>query len=276
MRTVVHLSDLHFGRVDQALLAPLRESVMAAHPDLVVVSGDLTQRARRKQFRAAAAWLATLPGPRLVVPGNHDVPLYDVVRRFVAPLARFRRYIEDEEFPYYQDDEIAAIAINTARSLTFKGGRINQAQVDEVARRFHGLPEAVTRIVVSHHPFDLPEGAEASNLVGRAQMAMQAFAGCGVDLFLSGHLHLTHSGSTARRYAIDGFAALVVQAGTATSTRGRGEANAFNVIRIGTTEMVLETMAWMPGAGRFMAGPRQVFEYVHGQGWRPAQPRRQC
>src|SRR5690606_39266891 len=102
MRTIVHLSDIHFGRVDEALLEPLRNAVESAHPDLVVVSGDLTQRARRAQFRAAAAWLTTLPRPRLVVPGNHDVPLYDVVRRFVAPLARFRRYIEARGFPYYQ------------------------------------------------------------------------------------------------------------------------------------------------------------------------------
>ena len=267
MRTVVHLSDLHFGAIDESLLAPLADAVEAARPDLVVVSGDLTQRARSAQFRAAAAWLRTLPGPRLVVPGNHDVPLYDVLRRFLAPLARFRRHIEDEEFPYYEDGEIAAIGINTARSLTFKGGRINREQVAEVARRFAGLPEAVTRIVVSHHPFDLPDGAEASDLVGRADMAMQAFSGCGVDLFLSGHLHRTHAGNTARRYAIDGFAALVVQAGTAASTRGRGEANSFNVVRIGATDMALETLAWDQGAGRFLPFSRQAFGYVHGRGW---------
>lgn len=271
MRTLVHLSDLHFGRVDAALLAPLREAVFAARPDLVVVSGDLTQRARRSQFRAAAAWLGTLPGPQLLVPGNHDVPLYDVARRFLAPLARFRRYISAEAFPYHEDGEIAAIAINTARSLAFKGGRINRDQVDEVARRFQGLPEAVTRIVVSHHPFDLPEGAEATDLVGRAQMAMQAFAGCGVDLFLSGHLHRTHSGNTARRYAIAGFAALVVQAGTATSTRGRGESNAFNVLRIGAADMQVDTLGWAPEAGCFQRVSRQAFDYRHGRGWAPRQ-----
>jgi 3',5'-cyclic AMP phosphodiesterase CpdA len=271
MRTLVHLSDLHFGRVDDVLLAPLREAVVSARPDLVVVSGDLTQRARSSQFRAAAAWLATLPGPRLVVPGNHDVPLYDVARRFLAPLSRFRREIEAREYPYYEDDEIAAIAINTARSLTFKGGRINREQVDEVARRFNGLPESVTRIVVSHHPFDLPDGAGATDLVGRAGMAMQAFAGCGVDLFLSGHLHRTHTGNTARRYAIEGFAALVVQAGTATSTRGRGESNAFNVVRIGATDMQVETLAWVPDGGSFQPSSRQSFDYLHGRGWAPRQ-----
>ncbi|MEO5565329.1 MAG: metallophosphoesterase family protein [Luteimonas sp.] len=271
MRTLVHLSDLHFGRVDAALLAPLRTAVEAAHPDLVVVSGDLTQRARRKQFRAAAAWLETLPGPRLVVPGNHDIPLYDVVRRFVAPLSRFRRYVEEREFPYYQDEEIAAIAINTARSLTFKGGRINQAQVDEVASRFRGMPEAITRIVVSHHPFDLAEDGDSSDRVGRAQMAMQAFAGCGVDFFLSGHLHHTRAGSTARNYPIDGFAALVIQAGTATSTRGRGEPNAFNVLRIGATTLQLETLAWSADAGSFQPYSTQAFDYVSGRGWAPRQ-----
>ncbi|MDQ2701631.1 MAG: metallophosphoesterase [Pseudomonadota bacterium] len=271
MRTLVHLSDLHFGAIDEALLAPLAQAVADARPDLVVVSGDLTQRARTRQFRAAAAWLRTLPGPQLVVPGNHDVPLYDVLRRFMAPLVRFRRHIEDQAFPYYEDGEIAAIGINTARSLTFKGGRINREQVTEVARRFGGLPESVTRIVVSHHPFDLPEGAEASDLVGRAGMAMEAFSGCGADLFLSGHLHRTHAGNTARRYAIDGFAALVVQAGTAASTRGRGEANAFNLLHIGATDMALETLAWNREAGRFLPFSRQAFDYVHRRGWAPRQ-----
>ena len=269
MRTLVHLSDLHFGRVDPALLAPLADAVAAIAPDLVVVSGDFTQRARTGQFRDAAQWLSGLPQPQVLVPGNHDVPLYDVVRRFVAPLRRFRKWIEDDPYPWHADAEIAVIGINTARSLTFKGGRINQQQVDEVARRFAGLPDAVTRIVVSHHPFDLPEGGEESDLVGRADMAMRAFSGCGVDLFLSGHLHHSHAGSTAKRYLIDGFAALVIQAGTATSTRGRGEANAFNVIRIGATEMALDTWQWDPEAGRFAAVATACFDYVQGRGWAP-------
>ena len=272
MRTLVHLSDLHYGRVDAALLAPLARAVAAARPDLVVVSGDFTQRARTAQFRAAAAWLQQLPRPQLLVPGNHDVPLYDVVRRFLSPLTRFRRWIEDDPYPAFLDDEIAVVGINTARSLTFKGGRINREQVAEVERRFQGLPERVTRIVVSHHPFDLPGDAKPSELVGRAGMAMQVFAGCGVDLFLSGHLHRSHSSSTAERYLIDGFAALVIQAGTATSTRGRGEANAFNVLRIGDdTTMALETWHWQPEQGGFGPGEAQAFEYRSGRGWAPKQ-----
>jgi 3',5'-cyclic AMP phosphodiesterase CpdA len=272
MRAVVHLSDLHFGRVDPALLEPLHDAVHELRPDLLVVSGDLTQRARRAQFAQAAAFLDTLPRPQLVVPGNHDVPLYDVARRFLAPLKRFRRRIEADEFPYYEDAEIAAIGLNTARSLTFKGGRVNREQGAEVERRFHGLPEPVTRIVVSHHPFDLPEGSDDDDLVGRADMAMRAFAGCGVDVFLSGHLHTTHVGSTARRYRIEGYAALAVQAGTATSTRERGEANAFNVLRIGLRSLALETWSWHPEAGQFQPAPERRFAWIEGQGWGPAEP----
>jgi 3',5'-cyclic AMP phosphodiesterase CpdA len=268
MRTLVHLSDLHFGRVDEALLGPLAAAIGAAAPDLVAISGDLTQRAREAQFRAAAAFLRTLPGPQIVVPGNHDVPLYDVLRRFLAPLARFRRHIDAEEFPAFVDEEIAVVGLNTARSLTFNGGRINREQVAEVAERLKGLPEAVTRIVVTHHPFDLPAEGDESDLVGRATMAMEAFAGCGVDVFLSGHLHHSHVRDTAQRYRIDGYAALVIQAGTATSTRGRGEANAFNVLRIGRDTLALETWQWQPDACVFAPVAQRDFRYQSGRGWR--------
>jgi 3',5'-cyclic AMP phosphodiesterase CpdA len=270
MRTLVHLSDLHFGRIDPQLPGPLRQAIEAVAPDVVVVSGDLTQRARRSQFRDAAAFLQTLPGPRIVVPGNHDVPMYDVVRRFVAPLARFREFIDADPFPGFIDDEIAVVGVNTARSLTFKDGRINRDQVAEVERRFRGLPDAVTRIVVTHHPFDDAEDHHRQrDLVGRAAMAMEAFAAAGVDLFLSGHLHMTRTGSTARRYRIAGFAALVVQSGTTTSTRGRGEANAFNVLRIGSDALDLETWTWRAEQEAFAANAPQRFAYTQGAGWAP-------
>ena len=116
MRTLVHLSDLHFGRVDHTLLAPLRTLVERIDPDVLVVSGDLTQRAKPEQFEEARAWLDTLPGPQIIVPGNHDISLYNVFRRFVKPLARYRRYITDDLDPFYLDDEIAVVGVNTAIS----------------------------------------------------------------------------------------------------------------------------------------------------------------
>lgn len=244
MRTLVHLSDLHFGRVDAELLDPLHDLVHRIAPEVVVVSGDLTQRAKSEQFEQARAWLDTLPGPQIIVPGNHDISLYNVFRRFVLPLERYKRYITDELEPVYVDDEIAVMGINTARSLTFKDGRVNKEQVEAIRARLGGLDRHITRIVVTHHPFDLPAHADQAALVDRAPMAMAAFSQCGVDLLLSGHMHASHSGSTADRYQMSEYAALVVQAGTATSTRGRGEVNSFNVVRVEHDKVEVDRYGW--------------------------------
>ncbi|MGJ7918391.1 metallophosphoesterase family protein [Massilia sp. LXY-6] len=244
MRTLVHLSDLHFGRVDQELLDPLRELVHRIAPTVVVVSGDLTQRAKSEQFEEARAWLDTLPGPQIIVPGNHDISLYNVFRRFVLPLERYKRHITDDLDPVYIDDEIAVLGVNTARSLTWKDGRVNKEQVEKICATLAGLPEGVTRVVVTHHPFDLPEGAQEDDLVDRAHMAMDVFADVGVDLLMAGHLHQSHAGNTQARYKISEYAALVVQAGTATSTRGRGEVNSFNVIRIEPRKIEVDRYGW--------------------------------
>lgn len=244
MRTLVHLSDLHFGRVDDALLAPLRERIEAIAPDVLVVSGDLTQRAKAEQFEQARAYLDTLPGPQIIVPGNHDISLYNVFRRFVLPLDRYKRYITDDLSPSYVDDEIAVLGVNTARSLTIKDGRVNEEQIQDIQRQLEGLDPNITRVIVTHHPFDLPETFDERDLLGRAPMAMEVFAKSGVDILLAGHMHVSHAASTASRYRIDEFAALVIQAGTATSTRGRGETNSFNVVRIEHERVEVERFGW--------------------------------
>ena len=251
MRTLVHLSDLHFGRVDPGLVDPLVEAARAAAPHAVVVSGDLTQRAKAREYRAARAFLDRLPKPQVVVPGNHDVPLYRVWERFVSPLGKYRRWISADLEPMYVDDELAVVGVNTARSLTFKGGRINDKQIEALRDRLAPLPESVTKVVVTHHPFDLPDDPGNDELVGRARMAMEAFAHCGVDVLLAGHFHTSQSGATAGRYDLAGYAALAVQAGTATSTRERGEANAFNVLRIENRAVEVERRAWRSGSRRF-------------------------
>ncbi|MDN4052233.1 metallophosphoesterase family protein [Massilia sp. YIM B02763] len=244
MRTLVHLSDLHFGRVDPALLDPLRDLVHRIAPTAVVVSGDLTQRAKSEEFEQARAWLDTLPEPQIIVPGNHDISLYNVFRRFVLPLDRYKRYITDDLDPVYIDDEIAVLGVNTARSLTFKDGRVNKEQVAKIRETLSGLDPKMTRVVVTHHPFDLPQGSEERDLVDRAGMAMDVFKDLGVDLLMAGHLHLSHAGNTQARYKISEYAALVVQAGTATSTRGRGEVNSFNVIRIERERIEVDRYGW--------------------------------
>src|SRR5215213_12041328 len=105
MRTLVHISDLHFGRLDPRTVPALRDAILASRPDILVVSGDLTQRARNAQFASARRFLDSLPVPRVVVPGNHDVPLYNLMARWLWPLAAYRRHIEDDIEPFYADGE---------------------------------------------------------------------------------------------------------------------------------------------------------------------------
>lgn len=258
MRKLLHLSDLHFGRVNHALVEPLLEAAQRLDPDLTVISGDFTQRARRLEYKAAQAFLARLPEPRLVVPGNHDIPLWDVVRRFASPLGRYRRYITSDLAPFFHDEEIAVLGINTARSLTRKYGRINQEQIAHAREVFAEIGTGLTKVVVTHHPFDLPPGTN-HRLVGRSAMAMRGLAAAGVDLILSGHLHLQHTGLTAKRYQIEGHSALVAQTGTTISTRGRGEANSFNFIRIEPALIEIEPYLWQPERAQFIARPRESF-----------------
>ncbi len=268
MRTIVHLSDLHFGKVHRARLEPLAQAVAAIAPDLVAVSGDLTQRARLGQFREAKSFLATLPLPQVVVPGNHDVPLFNLALRFGDPLGRFRRLITYDLTPSFLDDEIAVLGINTTRAFTRKHGRIHERQARQICEDFARASAGQARIVVTHHPFDLPVGARQTDLVRRAEQAMRIFASCGVDLFLSGHLHFSGTGSTAR-YAIPGYAALVVQAGTATSTRRRGEENSFNLIRIDGLLVHVEHHVWQPSALQFARTETASFRHSKTEGWLP-------
>ena len=239
MRVLAHLSDLHFGRVDEAVLEPLRRRLAALAPDAVVVSGDLTQRARSGQFREARAFLDTLPRPQVVVPGNHDVPLYNVLARFLRPFARYRRLIGDELEPCFVDDEIFVLGVNTARSLAFKGGRVNDAQLARIEERLR-RHERLTKILVMHHPV---EGLERLR---------------GVDVLLTGHLHAS---------ARTGGSTLLVQAGTATSRRTRAEANAFNLLRVAPRRIEVEHYE-LRGAD-FAIAASETFVREGGT-WKPA------
>jgi 3',5'-cyclic AMP phosphodiesterase CpdA len=267
MRIVAHLSDLHFGAVDPRLLEPLRRRVLEIEPHVVAVSGDITQRATPAQFREAGRFLDTLPKPQVVVPGNHDVPLYNVFQRFFAPLDKFRRYICDDLEPAYLDDELAIVGVNTARSLTFKGGRINERQVEQLRAALSILHDGITKIVVTHHPFDMPlDWDHRHQLLGRAAIALKALATCGASVYISGHMHKIHAGEPSFPFDIGGFRALMVAAGTATSTRSRGESNSFNALRISPRHVVVESFEWDEKAGAFNPSRSRSFRRSP-QGW---------
>ena len=203
--------------------------------------------------------------PQIVVPGNHDIPLHNVFARFFEPLTKYKRYITDDLHPVYEDEELAVVGVNTARSLVFKGGRINETQVARLREKFCSLDDQIVKVLVTHHPFDLPEGYNERDLVGRARMAMTHLAECGADLFLAGHLHISHTGHT-KRYNISGHSALVVQAGTATSTRERGETNSFNLLRIAYPDITVEKFSWEPLNNSFQRSTLEQFKQTV-EGW---------
>jgi 3',5'-cyclic AMP phosphodiesterase CpdA len=253
VRTIAHISDLHFGRADPAIVDGLLEALGVASPDAIVVSGDLTQRAKKKQFRAAKAFLDAMPAvPRVVVPGNHDVSTTNLFERVVRPLKRYRKFIERDLAPFWSDEEIAIAGVNTVRLMSTKDGRINRLQVEEVCGRFAELQGDEVRVVVTHQPLDLPADDVTHPVVTRAKMAMERFAACGVDLFLSGHLHVGLSLASSVRYPIAGYSAVMVHSGTSVSTRTRNEANGWNLIRVQPGEIEIERMVW--GGKRFAMG----------------------
>ena len=222
MARIVHLSDLHFGAHDDRLVAAVGRKVDELKPDLVVISGDFTQRARTEQFKEACRFLEQLRDAGhevLGVPGNHDVPLYDVLRRFLSPLTRYRRFIDETLCPFIELPGVAVLGINTARSATFKDGRINQDQVEFIRETFARTSSESMRVLVTHHPvFAVKVGEQVERAIGRQELALDAIEDAGVDMLLAGHAHHASS-ELASDLVTRAGSALVVQAGTDAGSR---------------------------------------------------------
>ncbi len=266
MKKIAHLSDMHFGHHEPSITADLLKSVEAERPDLVVLSGDFTQRARRAQFEAARDFVKALPEPRLVIPGNHDMPLWNVVARLCWPFANYNRYIAPLGVAgqSYRDEEMAVIGLNTARRFTGKNGRVSKEQVDRVEAFFRDLGEKVTRVVVTHHPLGQVANEVFVDLAFRAELALPRVVRAGTQMLLSGHHHRGLSGTIEETE--DREQALIVYAGTANSTRTReGDGNAYNLILIEGAEVEVRIMRWVPGIG-FREGRTSRYRYGD-DGW---------
>lgn len=272
MVRLIHLSDLHFGAHDPRLVDAVAERIDEERPDLVVISGDFTQRARTEQFKEACEFLDRLREAGhdvLAVPGNHDVPLYDVFRRFLSPLTRYKRYIDDTLCPVHELAGVTVLGINTARSLTFSDGRVNEEQMAFIRDTFDRSDPNGLRVLVTHHPlFALPVGetGEVKRAVGRSELALDAAADSGVDMLLAGHHH-TASTHSARELVTRAGPALVVQAGTATSVRLRDEEQSFNRIDVEGETVTLTLQSWKNE--KFESSTAQKYER-EGDHWRIA------
>ena len=270
MARLLHLSDLHFGAHDDRLVEAVEQQADALKPDLVVVSGDFTQRARTEQFKEACRFLERLRegGHEVLgVPGNHDVPLYDVLRRFLSPLTRYKRYIDEVLCPFHELPGVAVLGLNTARSMTFKEGRISEEQVDFIRDTFGRTAPEVMRVLVTHHPlFALTVGEEIQRAIGRQELALDAIEAAGVDVLLAGHNHHA-SAHDASDLVTRAGGALVVQAGTATSTRVRDQDQSFNRIDVGEGSVTITVHSW--AGERFEPSDPQRYA-LHDGCWRIA------
>lgn len=268
MRTIFHISDVHFGpphlpRVAQGVL----DFIERHRPDLVVLSGDLTQRARPEQFRQARAFVDRIPVPTLVVPGNHDVPLYRVFERAFDPYGAYKKYFSTELEPVWRDDEMLVVGINTAFGWTIKDGRIKLSRLLEVADVLEKTPDPMFKVVVAHHHMIPPPNFGSQRVLANAYEAIDLFSSAGVDLILSGHLHQAYIGNSEEFYPKGRPPVVILHSGTTTSNRGRGgerERNTCNWIRVDRESMIVSHYRWHHDLGRFAE---------HSRHWYPRQER---
>lgn len=241
MVTILHASDLHFGK---AFLPEVAEAFLSAvdvvDADVIVVSGDFTQRAKIREYEAAREYLDRFPSvPVVVTPGNHDVPLYRVFERLFAPYRNYHDYISPELDSVTTVPGAVIVSLNSAAPHhAIVNGRISSEQVEFAARAFHRAPASATRIIVAHHHFAPAPDYEGDRQLPRARKIMDAFGAMGVELILGGHLHRAFIGNSLDVHpgADRNRGIVIVQSGTTTSSRGRareGARNSFNVVRVG-------------------------------------------
>lgn len=230
---LLHLSDTHFGTEVPAVVEALVEWVRAHPPDVLVLSGDITQRARTRQFAAARAFVDRLRVPvRVVLPGNHDVPLFDLATRLLQPYGGFERAFGPTPEPWHVDPRWRVVAVKTTRRWRHVHGEVSRAQADRAARRLEGADAAQLRIVVTHQPAHVIRHQDLHTRLRGARPALYRWAQAGADLVLGGHIHLPYVAPLHE--ALPGLARpmWIVQAGTAVSRRVRAEAgNSVNLLR---------------------------------------------
>lgn len=260
MTTFAHLSDLHFGRVVPEVADEMIISLQQIDPDFIIVSGDLTQRARHGEFREARAFLDRLPAPYLIVPGNHDLVAFNLFERFTVPWGKWRRYVASELEPIMQAEGAVIKGINTARrfgdDFDWSRGGVNAEQLIAVDAALESAEVDQLRLLVTHHPFWLPEPYAHRGLIDGRDEALPHLREAGVDLILSGHIHVAFA------HVLDGM--IISHAGTGTSNRLLPEyPNSFNVVRGDRRQLSITLMEWDDEA--FVEAGKEWFSRVEGE-----------
>jgi 3',5'-cyclic AMP phosphodiesterase CpdA len=265
--TILHISDVHFGpayvpEVGEALLRAAAE----LEADLVVASGDFTQRARAEQFAAAREFLDRLPDvPRVVTPGNHDVPLYRVFERLFDPYRYYRQYISQELDSVLRLEHAVVVSLNSTSPLrALVNGRIDSWQLEFCARGFADAPPGIPRILVAHHHFAPAPDYEGGQVMPGAKRAMEQFQELGIDIIMGGHLHRAYIGNSLDLYPGKQRqrGVIIVQSGTSTSQRGRArerEKNSFNLVRLSEDKVRVTHYMFFAELGGFAPISRHIF-----------------
>ena len=256
MRTILHMSDIHFGKADHLVTDALLKMCIKTNLDLIVISGDLTQRARVSEFEEAQIFLKKLTASHLkilAIPGNHDIhPLYAPLARARNAYDRYNKFIAPLAPNHFVDNEVAVRGINTVRASRFKGGHVSLQDVAVSSKWFNDQSKEVVRILVTHHPLDLPAEFPKRKLARHAERGISEFAQAHIDVYLSGHYHRSSAISTRERYSTGSYGAIAVQAGTI-STRSRGERQSFSLLHIERTRIRVTPYLWDPIRNDFSA-----------------------
>lgn len=229
MTRILHLSDLHFGTENAAVTEALLRLGKELQPHLYLLSGDITQRARRAQFAAASAFVERLQAPLLAVPGNHDLPLFNLAARLLNPYGNYRRAFGNQLEPELETEQLLVVCVNTSRAARHKDGEVSAAQIRRVEERLRQAHPMQLKVVMMHHPVRAVEETDVDNLLVGRERAVPAWVAAGMDLLLAGHIHLPYQvplgGSHPERRA------WAIQAGTGISQRVRGSIpNSVNLI----------------------------------------------
>ncbi|MCP4656339.1 MAG: 3',5'-cyclic-nucleotide phosphodiesterase, partial [bacterium] len=265
MRQILHISDIHFGphHVPE-VAAGVLDLIARRRPALVVLSGDLTQRAKPQQFREARAFVDRIAAEAetLVVPGNHDVPLWRVWERLFSRYGVYRRHFSEELEPVFRDEELLVVGINSAFNWTTANGRITLSRLRQVGELLAQAPPGVAKIITVHHELIPAPSFGTQRVLRNAHEAVDLFSRSGVELVLAGHLHQAYIGRSETFYPSGRRPFPILHSGTTTSDRGRGgERRRFtcNWIRLDDDELAISHLGWDPGAGRFVEWSRHLF-----------------
>ena len=252
---IAHLSDLHFGKiVHPGIVDALINELNGQEFDLVVVSGDLTQRARSIEYQAASAMLTALHAPTLVVPGNHDVyPWWRPISRVFQPLVRFRRHITADKAPTFRRAGLAVLGVNSAHGRTVKGGKIGHSERAAMKNFFEEVPAGDFKVLVIHHHLTQIQALGPHDVARKARRALDLAGELRVDLILCGHLHISHI--EPLEIIPETHRVVIASAGTSTSSRGRREhrmTNFYNIITVDATSFTVEERRFDPDNDHFV------------------------